>query len=776
MKLWYTQPADIFEEALPIGNGRLGAMVYGGVTQEKISLNEDTCWSGYPREKTNPHAKLALPLIREKIAAGEKKEAQYLIWKQLTCEDTASYQAVGNLILTMDHHGTVTDYKRALDLDDALVTTTYTIDEVCYTRSVYASYPDQAIIVKLVANEKGKITFDAYLESPHPVTFFIEEKDNGFYYLMEGKLPVYTTADAQGKKTRQYHADGQSGLRFTTGMTLHVDGGKMTFKDQLVSVKNANEVMIYLTIATNFQGRNVLPKDSTINATGLCRGILENMGAKPYENILTAHLVDYRALYNRVTFQLENKEAKDIPTNEKLKNDPGDKDLATLLFQYGRYLMIASSRPGTQPTNLQGIWNEALQPPWRSNYTLNINAEMNYWPAEITNLSECHLPLLEFIKDLSKNGHRTAQNLYGMRGWCVHHNSDIWAHTEPVGKFSENDGCNCYAPWAHGGSWFVHHIWEHYTFTQDKTFLEAYKDIIYEAAYFLIDWIFERDGKIVMSPSLSPENSYSENGERLSICENSAMDISFLEEIMKIGIEVSILFDEQEDFRNQCQTILEKIPSYQIGSKGQFLEWDKEYEERDPLHRHLSLIYGFHPANVINHKTTSHLIHPIETTMNLRGDVATGWGIAWKINVWARLRQGDRAKRALEYMLHYVHPQDNVENIYHGAGGVYPNLLCAHPPFQIDGNFGATAGIAEMLLQSHEEVIHLLPALPTAWDTGAVKGLCARGNVEVAMTWENGRLKQSTLTAHAPLHTEVVYKNKVWMLNLNAGESVTLQV
>lgn len=770
MKLWYKQPANIFEEALPVGNGRLGAMVYGGIKKERLSFNEDTCWAGYPQDKSDSNVQEHLQEAREKISNGEKKEAQDITWKHMMSTWTESYQPVGNLILNMQHSEEVTDYQRELNLEDAVATTTYTIDGVTYTRKVYASYPDQVIVVHLSASEGGKLSFDATLESLHPVDLMLVEETHFSkpYYIMTGKTPAYTAPSYYKDETPiRYEVDGHCGLTFTVGIATNITGGKMHLSDRAITVENANEAVLYINMATNFQGRDIAPKDSTIDAVALCLSGLDKIEGKAELAIFEAHKEDYEALYNRVEFKLYGEDTSQIPTDERLKSSPQDKDLPVLLFNYGRYLLIASSRVGSQPANLQGIWNESLRAPWSSNYTLNINAQMNYWLAEVTNLSECHTPLLEYIKDLKKNGERTAKNNYGARGWCAHHNADIWGQTEPVGKLAGDSGCNSYAFWPHGGNWLVHHIWEHYDFTKDIDFLRENKDIIYGAGYFLLDWVFERDGRIVMSPSISPENTYYENGEKLAICENSAMDLGILEEVMTLCIQVAELFDEHLEFRKKCTQIIEMLPPYQVGSKGQLLEWDKEYEEVEPLHRHLSLLYGFYPANVMNHESTPHLIEPIRTTMNLRGDIATGWGIAWKINVWARLRDSAHSKVALDYMLSYV---DSVELNMGAGGGVYPNLFCAHPPFQIDGNFGATAGIAEMLLQSHEGYIHLLPAIPNEWDKGSVRGLCARGGIEVSIEWEHNELKQVVLKASTKVNEDILYKDKTWHLHLEAGE------
>lgn len=778
MKLWYSKPASVFEEALPVGNGRLGAMVYGGIIKERLSLNEDTCWAGYPQDKSDSQVKTYLEKARRLIANGNKKEAEEITWKHMMSTWTESYQPVGNLIIDMQHSQEAIAYKRELDLENAVARTVYEIDGIEYRRKVYISYPDQVIVVHLSASQKGALCFKARLESLHPVEIKSvascanELQKAKHYYIMTGKVPAYTAPSYyEDQNPIQYEVDGQCGLTFVTGIATHLVGGRLSVNNEGIEVENADEVSLYINIATNYQGRSIAPKLSTVNAQELCLDRLIELEEKVEQDIFKKHKEDYKKLYNRVEFNLETEKPSELPTDARIKASIQDKQLPVLLFNYGRYLLIASSRLHSQPANLQGIWNERLRAPWSSNYTLNINAQMNYWLAEVTHLSECHMPLIEYIKDLSEKGRQTAKNNYGNRGWCAHHNADIWAQTEPVGKLSEDRGCNAYSFWPHGGNWLIHHIWEHYEFTQDIEFLKTYKEIIYGAGYFLIDWVVERDGKMVMTPSISPENMYLENGERLAICENSAMDLALLQEVMSICIKVNQLLGDDQEFLNQCMNVLSKIPDYQIGSKGQLLEWDKEYEELEPLHRHLSLLYGFYPASVMNHKDTPHLIDAIKKTMRLRGDMATGWGIAWKINVWARLRDGEHAKVALDYMLGYV---DAFKSNKGSGGGVYPNMLCAHPPFQIDGNFGATAGIAEMLLQSHGGFIHLLPALPNQWDKGCIRGLMARGGVQVDMEWENTKLKKATLKAFTNVTKKVIYKDNKWDINLNSGDSIEL--
>ncbi|MDF2869116.1 MAG: alpha-L-fucosidase [Anaerocolumna sp.] len=771
MKLWYKQPATVFEEALPIGNGRLGGMVYGGIKKERISLNDDTLWSGYPIDKSDEKAYPYLDQVRDAIDKNEKNKAQELLWKHMLSTWTESYQPVGNFILTMQHDEKAENYRRELDIENAVATTSYTADGTEYERTAFCSYPDNLMVLHIRGDRKGQVSLEAYLESLHPCNISTAQLEKGELLLLEGKAPVYAAPSYHGTpEPLLYELEGQTGLSFGTGVLPIVSGGECRYEEGRIIIQKADSVTFIINTATNYDGMGTVPKDSRIDCRQLLLSRFEKLASLDMLVLYETHVKDYHSLYNRVSLKIAGDNKEHLPLDERLKAYEWDKDdygLISLIFQYGRYLLISSSRTGSQPANLQGIWNEHLRAPWSSNYTLNINAEMNYWSAENTNLSECHEPLLVYIKGLAKNGARTAKKNYNSRGWCAHHNSDLWGQTEAVGKLSLDTDCVCYAFWPHGGSWLTRHIWEHYEYTKDREFLREYREIIYGAAEFLLDYAVERDGRILLYPTTSPENTYIENGEKIAVCADSAMDIGMYKDVLGMCAVVTDIFIEKEELKNRCLSMLGKLPEYKVGSKGQLLEWDKEYEEAESLHRHLSLLYGFYPANSINHQETKELIPAVINTMNLRGDEATGWGIAWKICVWARLRDGEHTKKVLDNAIRFVDIHDKSHT---AGGGVYLNLLGAHPPFQIDSNFGITAGITEMLVQSHEGDIELLPALPLEWGTGEVTGLCARGGLEISISWEEGSLKEALLKAKTEFTGNVSWEEKCININLKQGE------
>lgn len=772
MKLWYKQPATVFEEALPIGNGRLGGMVYGGIRNERISLNDDTLWSGYPMDKSDEKAFPYLEQVRDAIDKNEKTKAQELLWKHMMTTWTESYQPVGNFIVMMHHSDKAENYRRELDIENAVATASYTADGTAYERTAFCSNTDNLMVLHIKADKKGQVSLEAFLESLHPCSISTTQIEKGELLLLEGNAPAYAAPSYyETADPLLYEKEGQIGLAFSTGVFPIVKGGEYRYEEGRLIVQKADTVTFIINTATNYDGMDIVPKDSRIDCRQLLLSRFEALPAFDILKLYKTHVKDYHSLFHRVSLKLAGASKENLPLDERLKAYEGDKSdygLISLIFQYGRYLLISSSRKGSQPANLQGIWNEHLRAPWSSNYTLNINAEMNYWSAENTNLSECHEPLLAYIKRLAKNGARTAGKNYNSRGWCAHHNSDIWGQTEAVGKLSSDTNSVCYAFWPHGGSWLTRHIWEHYEYTKDREFLREYREVIYGAAEFLLDYAVERDGRILLYPTTSPENNYVENGEKLAVCADSAMDIGMYKDILGMCAEVTDIFIEKEELKNRCLSMLFKLPEYKVGSKGQLLEWDKEYEEAEPLHRHLSLLYGFYPANSINHQETKELIPAVINTMKLRGDEATGWGIAWKICVWARLRDGEHTKKVLDNAIRFVDIHDKSHT---AGGGVYLNLLGAHPPFQIDSNFGITAGIAEMLVQSHEGVIELLPALPAEWGTGEVTGLCAKGGLEIAISWENGYLKEALLKARTDFTGKVAWEKKHISISLKQGET-----
>lgn len=786
MRLWYKQPATIFEEALPVGCGNLGGMVYGGTKEERISLNEDTLWSGYPKDKSKNGAASHLDQIRSLIHEEKKEEAQDEIYNHMLASWTQAYMPAGDFLLTMSHGSEVDNYMRELNLEDALSKVTYTVEGVTYERELFCSYPKRSMILHIKADVPGSISLTAGLHCQFPYECYIDNlnKVSAFdqsIFVLKSNAPAYAAPNySKEENPIRFKEEKEIGLSYIIAVLPEVKGGTLQISEQGIMVENADEVTFILTLRTNFVDYRTAPKDSKLNISFLSKQVLVKIKNEfDYEMLLKEHISDYQNLFKRVTLNLGSIKKEDIPTDERIKvyaDDKSDNGLTTLLFQYGRYLLIASSRAGTQAANLQGIWNESVQPPWSSNYTLNINAEMNYWLAETCNLSECHEPLLTMIKDYAKKGEAVAKKHYGCRGWCAHHNGDLWRQSEPVGDNAGNSDCVCYAFWNQGGSWLAHHIWEHYEFTKDIRFLEKNWEVLKGAALFLVDYIFERDGKLVISPSTSPENTYMLKNKKIAVCENSAMDIGFYKDILSItqkayeDLKSHQIPTKEEDvqFVKECSEIFKRLPEYQVGSKGQLLEWDKEYEESEPLHRHLSLLYGFYPASNMNHRDTPELMEPIKTTMLLRSDVATGWGIAWKINVWARLQDSLHAKICIDNMMRFV---DVSKGNKGQNGGIYANLFDAHPPFQIDGNFGVTAGIAEMLLQSHEGYLNLLPTLPEEWTEGEVQGLCARGGYVVTMKWANHKIQEYRITAKFAGDVDIYDGDQMRHVNFAAGET-----
>lgn len=736
-KIWFKQPANVFEEAFPIGNGKIGGMIYGGVQNEKISLNEDTLWSGYPEDKTNPDVSKSLSDARSLIDSGKKAEAEQLIWKKMLASWTTAYQPAGNLLLEMKHGGDIKDYKRELDLDKALVSVKYKTAEINYQREIFCSYPLNAMIVKITSDTSGSIDCRLSIDGVHPGKIEIGKNILSF----TGKAPEYAAPSYYNIQNPIIYGD--NALAYCISVTALNRGGNIEHKNNEIIITHTDEVTFIVALATNFEGFDKSPCNSSINSRLICENIINKAikAANPKED----HINDYNNLYGRVKLHLDGNNREDLPTDERLQafqNTYGDNGLAALLFNYGRYLLISSSREGTQAANLQGIWNESLRPPWSSNYTLNINAEMNYWLAENCNLSECHLPFLNFIKELSQTGKRTAQVNYNCRGWCVHHNSDLWRQSEPVGKLESNSGSVGYGFWPLGGCWLIRHIWEHYMFTLDINILRDYWDIIEGAAMFLLDFMVEKDGKYIIYPSTSPENRYIENGNALAVTVNSAMDVSLAIDVLSIIISAGKLLDKDINFYEKA---FGKLPEVQIGQNGEVLEWSAEYLKAEPHHRHLSHLYGLYPGNSF---LKDYYMLASRETMIQRGDEATGWSIGWKINLWARLHDSEKAWELAKMALR---PVTNSGIKMSGGGGVYANLFCAHPPFQIDGNFGFSAGIAEMLVQSHRGYIEILPSIPKQWQSGKITGLCARGGFDIDITWTSGEVEVSLFSKKGKL-------------------------
>lgn len=772
LRLTYDRPAQFFEESLVIGNGRLGAIVYGGTQQDRISLNDITLWTGEPDKQVfSPNAYQAIPEIRAALDKEDYRTADKL-QRKVQGHYSENYQPLGTLTIKyLDRNGTITDYRRWLDLSDATAATTYKVDGQSFTSDYFASAPDSVIVIRLKTADSNGIKAILTLSSLLPHT----ASANGNEISMEG-YAAYHSLPAYHQNGKSHWYDPERGIHFNTLVRVVADDGRIkAFPTGEIKIDGSSEVMILVANATSFNGFDKDPVREGRDFKYTVKQQMQAAGTKAFATLRNAHTADYKTYFDRVELSLGQTDAtiSAMPTDQQLLHYTDDNQrnpgLEALYFQYGRYLLISCSRTGGVPANLQGLWNEKLLPPWSSNYTVNINLEENYWPAEVTNLTEMHMPLLNFIRNLSTTGQATAKAYYGVnQGWCAGHNSDMWAMSCPVGLHS---GSPSWACWNMGGAWVATHIWEHYLFTQDKEFLKAYYPVLKGAADFCMNWLTEKNGYLLTSPGTSPENIYlTPDGYAGATLYGGTADLAMSRECLIDARQAARTLHTDKDFVKKIDRTLKRMLPYRIGKNGNLQEWYHDWNDQDPQHRHQSHLFGLFPGHHITTAETPELAAACSRSLEIKGDHTTGWSTGWRVNLYARLRDSKNAYHIYRKLLRYISPDDYKGHDARRGGGTYPNLLDAHSPFQIDGNFGGCAGVAEMLMQSTADDITLLPALPEAWNDGHVRGLCARGGFVVDMEWHDGRVTSLYMTSRKGGKTTLHFNGRQRTVNLKTGE------